>query len=558
MTQHHTEIFGFHLWVLCLTGLVAGVACDDGPPTSNYGNTPHPGPKNCDNDVKDDNELCDGSDHCDATCESLGLGNGNLICASTCLSFDTTGCEFGCVPECGAQSCGLDPVCGKSCGKCGLEEMCNTDNQCEPIDPDAPSFLSFNTNISTMTPGDTLIFAAVLTDPNGVEDLVGGTLIDSQNSAGYGAFVGTGAGAFTLSLQWGEINLANPITATGPTGIERTFKAEFYDQGGHRRIREVAVMLRCSGSDLTPCAGTCTDLQSDGEHCGDCGTVCGTADNGSVVCSSGDCELVCDGSYHDCSSVCVTDDSVDHCQDHCTPCPTVENSSVRCGSSGCEYDCDGDTLYCGGTCVGCPTRHAQEFVCDGNLCAASVCEWGYTVYDGHCDTLPAFRGLVVNEIMADPSGEDYNNDGTYVAGQDEYVEILNASAGAMDMNGVQIANGSSGYIVHVFGDFSLPAGEAALVFGGGEPFFYTPGVVVEVSSPLALSLNNGGDSVFLLTPNGMLIDDYEYSSLNAEAWVRDPQGTGDFVRHSAAAGAAGAIASPGKCTNGSLYPGCNQ
>jgi hypothetical protein len=37
----------------------------------------------------------------------------------------------GCVPECGARLCGLDPVCGQTCGSCDAGEACSPAGACE-------------------------------------------------------------------------------------------------------------------------------------------------------------------------------------------------------------------------------------------------------------------------------------------------------------------------------------------------------------------------------------------------------------------------------------------
>jgi hypothetical protein len=34
-------------------------------------------------------------------------------------------CEVACVPDCGGRTCGVDPVCGKSCGECANGASCD-------------------------------------------------------------------------------------------------------------------------------------------------------------------------------------------------------------------------------------------------------------------------------------------------------------------------------------------------------------------------------------------------------------------------------------------------
>ena len=86
----------------------------------------------CGNGEIDSGEVCDGSALNGRTCEHEGFEEGELKCADDCKSFDTSDCYTPCVPECGDRVCGLDPVCGESCGECtGDWEICNNASQCE-------------------------------------------------------------------------------------------------------------------------------------------------------------------------------------------------------------------------------------------------------------------------------------------------------------------------------------------------------------------------------------------------------------------------------------------
>jgi hypothetical protein len=48
----------------------------------------------CDGDVKDDSEVCDGSDLGGQTCGGRGYNGGTLACAADCLSLDESGCYY--------------------------------------------------------------------------------------------------------------------------------------------------------------------------------------------------------------------------------------------------------------------------------------------------------------------------------------------------------------------------------------------------------------------------------------------------------------------------------
>ncbi|MEK6875655.1 MAG: hypothetical protein AABX30_03150 [Nanoarchaeota archaeon] len=78
----------------------------------NFALTKNPQPI-CGDNLKDTNEICDGTDLNRQTCISQGFLSGNLACSSDCLSFDT----FNCIPQ---------PVCGNNIKE--AEEICDRDD----------------------------------------------------------------------------------------------------------------------------------------------------------------------------------------------------------------------------------------------------------------------------------------------------------------------------------------------------------------------------------------------------------------------------------------------
>lgn len=77
----------------------------------------------CGNNIKEEGEECDGTDLGDETCESLGLGGGNLGCTASC-TFDTNGCDIQ--PECGndvkepGEVCDGEDLGGETCESQGF------------------------------------------------------------------------------------------------------------------------------------------------------------------------------------------------------------------------------------------------------------------------------------------------------------------------------------------------------------------------------------------------------------------------------------------------------
>jgi hypothetical protein len=138
----------------------------------------------------------------------------------------------------------------------------------------APIILSLATNVTTLTPTGTLIVTVVVTHPQGIAQIIGGTLND-PSGASYGAFmVSTTSGSYSMTLSWAAIETVQDITS-GPGGVSRMFQAVFYDQAGHSTTRTFSIQLQCPTSTNAICGGTCNALRST-ESCGACGHNCGT------------------------------------------------------------------------------------------------------------------------------------------------------------------------------------------------------------------------------------------------------------------------------------------
>lgn len=147
-----------------------------------------------------------------------------------------------------------------------------SDGSTEPPAPGAPVFLSLQANVSKITAGESVIFTAVLTDPDGVQDIVGGTLSDTTGMIGYGPFVAAGEdGTYSIALSWDAVHQAEAIEFEG-MDLVRVFRAEFYDQAANKVSRDVNLALTCA--EGSACDGVCTDLMTNGAHCGACGSAC--------------------------------------------------------------------------------------------------------------------------------------------------------------------------------------------------------------------------------------------------------------------------------------------
>ncbi len=172
--------------------------------------------------------------------------------------------------------------------------------------------------------------------------------------------------------------------------------------------------------------------------------------------------------------------------------------------------------------------------------------------------------LVVNEVHPNPdsTGADPNGDGASNETQDEFIEIVNRSGRAVDLNGLTIADSAA--VKFTFPSAILPPGEAAVVFGGGPVAAYrgefgnarSLGLVFSAmgSGTSGLGLNNSGAESAAIQEGGVDIDRLTFSGTSdGLSYNRAPEvePSGTIVLHNAASGSRSF--SPGTRTNGEPF-----
>ena len=175
---------------------------------------------------------------------------------------------------------------------------------------------------------------------------------------------------------------------------------------------------------------------------------------------------------------------------------------------------------------------------------------------------PAPADWVINEFLADPASDldgDANGDGVRDSGDDEFVEIVNNTGGAVDISGWTLSD--AGGVKHVFPLGTVVADQCSVVvFGGGTPTGAFGNGVVQTASTGAVSLNNGGDSIFFNDGTRDRATASYTGSLGSanQSGTLDPDVTGlpPYVRHSLATGSGGTLFSPGTRVDGSGFGGC--
>jgi hypothetical protein len=132
--------------------------------------------------------------------------------------------------------------------------------------------------------------SAIVTDPQGAEDVVAVRLLEQSTGAALGNFAGDGGGAYSISVSWSDLQNAIGIDFDGSLSVILT--AEAIDSVGERSTRSLSLTLECTEAisacggvcGQTPCDGACQneeDFIGDNDNCGACGNACG----GIEICS---------------------------------------------------------------------------------------------------------------------------------------------------------------------------------------------------------------------------------------------------------------------------------
>lgn len=141
----------------------------------------------------------------------------------------------------------------------------------------SPSIISFGTNVTELTDGESVRFVALVTDPAGVSSLVGGQLTSADGAIKYGAFTASQQGAYSLDLSWAQLSQTQELSFA--TEENRTLVAEFYNTAGQRTQRSIELRFHCRGEPA--CEGRCLNT----------GSLCPTSKD--KLCIAGSCLAGC-------------------------------------------------------------------------------------------------------------------------------------------------------------------------------------------------------------------------------------------------------------------------
>lgn len=170
---------------------------------------------------------------------------------------------------------------------------------------------------------------------------------------------------------------------------------------------------------------------------------------------------------------------------------------MKDGKRGCAAICTAST--------GCGAGRECRNVQAGGYLQESLC-----VPESLSCTAPVVEPLVVlvNEVHPSPNA-DMNRDGKVSGTQDEFVEVVNASAVEVDLGGWSVSDAVG--VRHVFPAKTVVGpGGAVVVFGGGTPTLVAGTTIVQTASTKTLGLNNGGDEVKLVDRDGRAVAVVKY------------------------------------------------
>ncbi len=166
-------------------------------------------------------------------------------------------------------------------------------------------------------------------------------------------------------------------------------------------------------------------------------------------------------------------------------------------------------------------------------------------------------GIVINEILADPNssgGFNFDTDGSGTAeATDEFIEIYNSGATAIDISGLQLWDAGSGignWFTFPPGTILQPGAHAMVMSGlqaGGTLPTGAPGDLFFEAGRGSALINNTGDNVVLYDPGS---DTFIQATFNGDALDDPTAGIGGYSGFSATATRVGAGEDFGTDTDG--------
>ncbi len=231
------------------------------------------------------------------------------------------------------------------------------------------------------------------------------TSLACSNASGDGSTTSTGDSATGSVGATGSGGLGSGTTGSSTTGSAVSGGA--VTASGTGGASSSGGTTGCSAGFIS-CNGVCVNPMMDANHCGGCGTPCGTDQScvqGVCQCAGGACQ--CSAGMTECSGACVdtmtSDAHCGVCNNACSGGKTCNNGSCTCPGATCpDGSCDTGSCSCptgktfceaSGGCVDtesdasncgtCGNQCAGDQICQTGLCSAASCTEDDRTFNGH-------------------------------------------------------------------------------------------------------------------------------------------------------------------------------
>jgi len=170
-----------------------------------------------------------------------------------------------------------------------------------------------------LSDGDVVTFSAVVSDPDGFDDIGAGKLLSQDGSIFYGVFAQVSPGAFSFGSSWEQLHQMAPIDIAKDAEAERIFRIEFTDGSGNIGWRLASLTLGCEPGEAA-CDGWCREVATACPV-----TVCAPLTQAPVS-----CDQICAGRARTCSNDCAETNNRGGLVYHDATCAIDEVFSLWC------------------------------------------------------------------------------------------------------------------------------------------------------------------------------------------------------------------------------------
>ena len=165
-----------------------------------------------------------------------------------------------------------------------------------PPHPLGPSIQSFSSSANRLDDNDSVTLTVVVSDPDGIEDIIGPLLLEPLSGATLGTLSQSAPGTFTTTIDWDLLASVEPIEFQRG-GEKRFVRVQFSDNAGHKVTHTQQLDLFCA-SDAPACDSSCGSVRCPGQD-NECLNTSGTTVSNNDLCSV--CNIGCAACSNGCA-----------------------------------------------------------------------------------------------------------------------------------------------------------------------------------------------------------------------------------------------------------------